>query len=315
MMRDTAIGVRRRRSLCLICLLLGTLSPGCSKQTPTDRINLSELEPLPDESPDAVVAVRLAVANMVSPQGTAESYGALVEYLSQKLGRPVELIHGRSYAETNDLVRRGEVDVAFVCTMAYVIGHDEFGIEPLVAPRVGGKVDYHSVLIVPRDSPAESMADLEGATFAFTDPMSNTGRFYPHYLVQQLGGVPETFFSSTFYTYSHDDAIRSVSQGLADGAAVDNLVLGFALFRDPELDERIRVIHRSPPFGTPPVVVSPRIRPQLRVQLEDVFLNMVEDPAGSEALAGLDIDEFVVVEDDAYQSVRELLRTVQREIE
>jgi phosphonate transport system substrate-binding protein len=278
---------------------------GCSGETPTPPGSVCGGFPHTDAS----------VTRQAALEGTVESYGALIEYLTQKLGRPIELIHGRSYAETNDLVRSGEVDVAFVCTMAYVIGHDEFGIEPLVAPRVGGKTEYHSVLIVPTDSPARSMADLQGDVFAFTDPMSNTGRFYPNYLVQQLGSVPEAFFSSTFYTYSHDDAIRSVSQGLADGSAVDNLVLDFALSRDPELHEHIRVIHRSPPFGIPPVVVSPEIRPRLRDRLKEVMLNMAEDPAGSEALAGLGIDGFVVVEDDAYQAVRELLRTVQRETE
>lgn len=100
----------------------------------------------------------------------------------------------------------------------------------------GGTVDY-SVLIVPADSPARTMADLRGKVFAFTDPMSNTGRTYPTYLVRQLGQTPETFFARTFFTYSHDDAIHAVADGLADGAAVDSLVYDFAVARDPALGE------------------------------------------------------------------------------
>ncbi|GAB4444909.1 MAG: hypothetical protein Kow00120_14770 [Anaerolineae bacterium] len=49
--------------------------------------------------------------------------------------------------------------------------------------------------------------------------------------MQQLGRAPEAFFARTFFAYSHDDAIRAVAAGLADGAAVDSVVYDFALAR------------------------------------------------------------------------------------
>ncbi|GAB4473206.1 MAG: phosphate/phosphite/phosphonate ABC transporter substrate-binding protein [Anaerolineae bacterium] len=236
-----------------------------------------------------------------------ESYSGLLDYLGQELNRPVELIQRRTYAEVNNLLRTGEIDLAIVCTSAYIAGHDEFGMELLVAPRVGGETVYYSMLIVPAASDARSMADLRGRVFAFTDPMSNTGRMYPTSLVLDLGSTPEQFFSRIFYTYSHDDAIRAVAEGVADGAAVDSLILEFALARDPELAGQIRIIHQSPAFGIPPVVVGPDIRPQLRAELESILLNMDDDPAGREALNQLGYDDFVHVEDAIYDSARDLV--------
>ncbi len=61
----------------------------------------------------------------------------------------MELVLRRTYAEINDLVESGYVDVAFVCTSAYVAGHDKFGMELLVAPQVNGETTYYSLLIVP----------------------------------------------------------------------------------------------------------------------------------------------------------------------
>jgi phosphonate transport system substrate-binding protein len=75
---------------------------------------------------------------------------------------------------------------------------------------------------------------------------------YPTYVVQQLGSSPEDFFARTFFTYSHDEAIRAVASGVADGAAVDSLVYEYAVARDPSLAEKVRVIHRSPDFGIRP---------------------------------------------------------------
>jgi phosphonate transport system substrate-binding protein len=165
-------------------------------------------------------------------------------------------------------------------------------------------------LIVPADSPAQSMADLRGRVFAFTDPMSNSGRNYPTYLVQQFDSTPEAFFSRTFFTYSHDDAIRAVADGLADGAAVDSLVYDFAVAREPALGEKTRVIHRSKPFGIPPVVVSPALRPQLKAELQALLLSAADASEGLSALQAIGVDRFVEITDDAYDSARALQAAV-----
>lgn len=273
-------------------------------------VNLSALTPLPGPAAQATVPLRVAVAPVVSPKGTVESYQPLLNYVGEQLGRPIELVQRRTYAEINDLVESGFVEVAFVGTSAYLEGSAAFGMELLVAPQVAGETVYYSLLIVPADSPAESMADLRGLRFAFTDPMSNTGRNYPTYLVRQLGSTPEAFFERTSFTYSHDDAIRAVADGLADGAAVDSLVYDFALARDPSLAARTRIIHRSPPYGIPPVVVSPAIRPQLKADLQAVLLGMADSQAGQAALQSIGVDRFIMIEDSAYDSARELRQLI-----
>jgi phosphonate transport system substrate-binding protein len=293
--------------LVILLLLTGCGSP---QESTAPVINLSDLQPLPASSPGEVVPLRVAVAAVISPKGTAESYQPLLDYLSGKLGRPVELVQRRTYAEVNDLIESGFVDVAFVCTSAYVDGRERFGMELLVAPQVNGEAVYYSLLIVPKDSAAQGMADLRGKVFAFTDPMSNTGRLYPTYLVQQLGSAPDQFFARTFFTYSHDDAIRAVADGLADGAAVASLVYDFSVARDPSLAERIRIIHRSPPFGIPPVVVGPGIRPQLKAELQSVLLNMDDAAEGRKGLEAIGAERFVLIDDSAYASVRDLVAAV-----
>ena len=293
---------------CLLILLIGLM--GCTAQPATAVISLSNLEPLPVDIPTEVVPLRVAIAAVISPQGNVDSYGPLLNYLSAKLERPVKLVQRRTYAEINDLIKAGDVDMAFVCTSAYVAGAREFGMQLLAAPQVDGETVYYSVLIVPADSPAKSIEDLRGGIFAFTDPMSNTGRNYPMHLIQKLGETPDRFFARTFYTYSHDDAIRAVANHVADGAAVDSLVYQFVLAHDPELGQRTRIIHQSQPFGIPPVVVGPHVRPQLAAQLQATLIHMADDPDGQAALAAAGFDRFVPITDAIYDSVRELEQAV-----
>ena len=298
-----------RFSSLLCCLLLLPLLAACAAPTAAGGIptvRLSDLQPLPPTPPADVIPLRVAVAAVISPRGNVESYTPLLNYLANKLGRPVEMVQRRTYQEVNDLLADGQVDMAFVCTSAYVAGQRDFGMQLLAAPQVAGATVYYSYLIVPADSPARSMADLRGKVFAFTDPMSLSGRVYPTSLVHDLGAEPETFFGRVFFTYSHDNAIRAVADGLADGASVDSLVYDFAAARDPALASKVRVIHRSPPFGIPPVVVGPDIRPQLRAQLYDLLIGLRDDPAGPAILAALGFDRFVPIRDDAYETARQL---------
>lgn len=295
-----------------LLLALALLAGACAT-TPASSVpfvDLSNRLPLPAEGNGEVKPLKVAVAAILSPEANVESYGALADYLGSELGRPVEIAQRRTYQEVNDLLEDGQADLGFVCTSAYVAGHDDFGLRLLVAPQIDGETVYHSTLIVPADSPAESMADLRGGVFAFTDPISTTGRVYPTYLVEQLGEDAETFFGATFFTYSHDRAIAAVSGHLADGAGVDSLVLDYALARDSVLSSRIKVIDRSPPFAIPPVVVSPSITPAYEAELRSILLSLADDPQAADVLRTLGIDGFVAVDDAAYDGVRTVMAEV-----
>ncbi len=297
----------------ILCVMLAGATGGCIAAPDLaggSRIDFSVVEPLPPPAVADVIPLRVAVAAVISPQGTAESYLDLLNYLEVRLNRPVELVQRASYEEINDLIELGEVDIAFVCTGAYLLGVRDFEMRILAVPEINGGNTYQSWVIVPAASAAERFEDLRGATFAFTDPLSNTGRLYPLYLLQQRGETPESYFARTFFTFSHDAAIQAVASGLADGAAVDNLIFEYLLAREPELAQKVRIIHRSTDFGIPPVVVNPNIRPQLYSELQGLLLAMDESPEGRRVLETLGIDRFVVADDSLYESAREIEQRV-----
>ena len=260
-----------QRLIIIITVLVMTSCGSANAALPQRVIRLSDLRPLQTTPVTSTVSLRVAVAAVISPRGTTESYQPLLDYLAAKLDRPIELVQRRTYAEVNQLIQNGQVDLAFVCTSAYVEGHDQFGMQLLAAPQVSGQTTYHSVLIVPADSSVNNLSDLRGKVFAFTDPMSLSGRMYPTWLIREFGTTPDQFFARTFFTYSHDDAIHAVADHLADGAMVDSLVYDFAVARNPELGRQTRLVLRSPPFGIPPIVVGPNVRPQVIATLKRCY--------------------------------------------
>lgn len=254
--------------------------------------------------------LRTAVGAMISPKETHETYLQLLAYVGKRLGMDQEFVQRKTYAEVNDLLGRGELDLAFICSGPYALGRESHGFELLVAPEVQGAPVYYSYLIVHRDSPYQSLEDLRGASFAFTDPHSNTGRLVPEYWLALMGQRPETFFRETIFTYSHDNSIQAVAQGLVDGAAVDSLIWDYYALKNPAHTSRTRVIRRSDPYGIPPIVVGKALSRELVEKIRTVLLNMHNDPEGATILGELMIDRFVPADPNWYASIEDLQRKV-----
>ncbi len=254
--------------------------------------------------------MKIAVSAIISPKKTFIYYKEMLDYIAKELDIDIELVQRNTYAEVNDLVKDNEITAAFVCSGAYIDGHKEFGMELLLAPKAYGNPFYYSYIIVPADSDSKELEDLRGKRFAFTDPMSNSGKLAPTYLLAGRGEVPNSFFSNIIFTYSHDKSIAAVAHNLVDGAAVDSLIWDYASATDPEFTSKTRIIHKSPPYGIPPVVVPKGLDPEIKDRLRGVLINMHKNDKGKRILDKIKIDRFIEIEDNAYDSIREMRRFI-----
>lgn len=308
-LRRVGVSCLVRRLLAAVVLALALLVlAACSQAEPYPKVMLSTEKPTTsalDAAPQKV-PLGVAVAPVISPRESFKLYAPLLDYIARRIDRPVQAIQRRTYGEINELVRYGQADVAFVCDYAFVEGERTFGMQSLVAPVVQGKNTYQSYIIVPRGSVARSLFDLRGSAFAFSDPLSSSGWLYPTHLLREAGERPDSFFKRHVFTFSHDKTVQAVADRLVDGGAVDSLVYEYLLANDPRYGQDTTVIQQSEPWGTPPVVVHPRIDPELRAQLRQVFLTMHEDPQARSILAPLMIDRFALPDDAAYDPVRRM---------
>ncbi len=252
--------------------------------------------------------LRVAVGAMNSPEATREQYGELLQIVADQIDRRAVLAQRKTYAEINNMLEHQEVDLAFVCTAPYVLGQEKFGLEILAVPVTQGQKVYRSYILAHRDSAIQSLDDLRGEVFAFTDPQSNTGCLVPRFLLLQKGEKPQSFFGDTYYTHGHDNSIHAVAEGMAGGAAVDSLVWDYLNGSNPVWTSKTKIIERSPLYGIPPIVVHPALDPKVKNQLRRIFLTLHEDERAREVLRTLRIDRFEEADDSAYDSVREMYR-------
>lgn len=225
------------------------------------------------------------------------------QYLSVKLERPVEFVRRRSYREVMDLLESGELEFAWICGYPFVQKRDPEFLELLAVPAYKGEPLYHSFIIVHRDSPYQTLDDLKGKVFAFSDPASNSGFLYPQSVLAARLETPESFFRQTFFTFSHAETIEAVAEQVADGGAVDSYIWEYMKAFRPEVAEQTRVIKRSPKFGFPPLVSRLGTEQAVVDRMRAVLIGMESDPQGQAFLEGLRIDGFEIHPPSLFDSI------------
>jgi len=301
--------LRNLRILFLISLLglltAGLTNCGQKEEAKEVKLNNKEISKKEEISPEKN-PLRIALGAMLTPKEGFIYYKQLLDYIEEKSGRPVKFVDKTNYTEINALLKSRNIDLAFVCSGPYVKGHDEFGLELLVAPQAYGAKVYYSYIIAHIDSPVKKFDDLRGKIFCFTDPVSNSGALVPKYMLAKMNETPDSFFKKFTYTYTHDKSIQAVAQKVCDGAAVDSLIWEYTNKTNPKFTSKTKIVLKSPPYGIPPVVIHPGIDPELKKKLREILLKMHKDKRGKEILKGMMVDKFVLPDDSEYNSIREM---------
>lgn len=302
--------MKRRDTLLLrgfVGLVMFFFISGCSQNVdPLKEIDFEDTVEIKKPDISKRPEITICVGSMITPVEGYAFYKKILNYIGKKLDMKVNFCEKKTYAEVNALLKNGDIDVAFVCGGPYVKGHDEFGLELLVAPMVNGELVYYSYIIVSKNSNINQFEQLKGKVFAFTDPLSNTGKLVPTYMLKKLNETPQSFFSEYLFTYSHDNSIKAVAQGVVAGAAVDSLVWEYMKKKGCKYTKETKIIKVSDPYGIPPVVIRPGIDDDLRKKIKKTLLNMSNDKEGKQILEEMFIDRFVEVDDSNYNTIRKV---------
>ncbi len=253
---------------------------------------------------------RFAIASIISAEETWVTYKKLIDYVALHIGDEASMILRPSYSDVRILLEEKEVDIALVCTGTYIICSRAATIELIAVPEFKNDLKYRCLFVVNKYSTINDIADLQGRSFAFTDPESNTGCIVPSWVVSKQGKEPKEYFSKIIYTGSHDRSLYAVAKGLVDGAGVDSLVFYSFIETHPEMKEFLRVIWKSEPFGAPPIVVPTGLGESMKEQFREIFLSMSQDVQGRKILDGIGIERFRTPQPGEYNSAYEIWDTI-----
>jgi phosphonate transport system substrate-binding protein len=241
-------------------------------------------------------------------------YEAVTEALGDGLGTSAVLIVETDYENCRNDVN----DICFVCSLPYV-HFERLGIAPAVpvaAPvlqgdRYGGRPIYFSDVIVHSDSALASFADLRGRSWAYNEPLSQSGYGITRHHLVTLGET-NGYFGQVVEAGFHEVAIQLVADGSVDAAAIDSQVLAIAVREDRQLAESIRVVASLGPSTIQPVAVSKRFDEPFRERVREVLLGLHVVESFRPILDHGLIDRFAAVGPDDYDDIRSMLDACER---
>jgi phosphonate transport system substrate-binding protein len=215
------------------------------------------------------------------------------DYLQERLGREVEVVHRGSHNDIFELLAKGELEFAWICPAIYRRHQTEV---ILVAMPLFNDTPYYQMLLLgPADDSGgiDSIEALRGKVVAFAEPDTNFGSNLVERALQGRGIDPDSFFRRTFYTGDHDKVLLAVANGLAHAGAVTNQTWETLRREAPTTAARLRVIWRSGQRPLPPIVTGPGTSPKLAASLAEQLQGMQATPMGRRILARLHFDRFV----------------------
>lgn len=266
-------------------------------------IHLSESEPIPvyqwttKDDP-----IKIAMISILNSQETYRYQQQMAEVIGRKMGRPVLLLHRRSYAELSQLLSKGGADIALLSTGAYSIYGQREGYALLAMQQRHGVPYYLSYVVVSRQSTIESLWELQGKSFAYTDPLSYSGYLAVNRQLTEAGLKPNEFFGYSYFTYSNDKSLRAVAGQFVDGASIDSLAYEYLQKNHPGLIDQVRIVAVLPPVGTEPFVARQQF--PYKTEIQNILLHLHEDLLLAEALNKLMIDRFILPRPELYPMIQ-----------
>ena len=290
----------------LICFLAFLVFCSCNRpRHETVMVDFGkENEGTESQINDSIPVLRVAIATVISPRESFNYYKELFDYISTHMNLPVEFKQRLTYTEVNELMRQNQIDIAFVCAGAYVVG-EEF-MELLVVPVHDGLPYYQGFIITQQNSGIDRFEDFQGKTFTYSDPLCFTGKLYIDSKLAEMGLTSDEFFSRVMFSTSHDISIQMVSRNLIDGASVNGLIYDYLAHFKADAVRNVKIIEKSAYFGIPPIVNSKQLPEKLKNEIQELFLGLHLNEEGRNIMQNLRIDKFILAGDTLYDGIREV---------
>lgn len=200
-----------------------------------------------------------------NPEQMLQERKTLSEFLTKKLGKPVEVIVPLSSSVIIEGFANGTVDLGYLSATDMVIAQKQNAAQILLAGEIDGRNSYQSYWLALKEKPYNKVEDLKGKPVAFASKTSTSGYLIPVYDLKRKGLLtkpdPEEFFGkgNAFYGTGYVSAVERVLNGQAEAAAVSYYVLDKDKHLTVDQREKLKKVAEQGPVPTHVIAVRSSI--------------------------------------------------------
>jgi phosphonate transport system substrate-binding protein len=237
----------------------------------------------------------------------------IADYVAKEVGVPITAQVPTSYAAVTEAMTSGNVDIAWVGPLDYVIAHEKNGAEPVTKSVRKGVAGYKAFIIARKGSGISGIKDLKGKSFAFGDPVSASSNLYPKYFMKQNGIDPEKDLAKAVNISNQTAIATSVCNGVVDAGAIydDARTNVGADTACPGIMDKTQIIFETPLIPGDPQMVRHQMNAEQKKKVVDAMVKLGTDPTMAQYLKALfTIEKTVPATDADYNEIRTIVKAV-----
>lgn len=241
-------------------------------------------------------------------------FDGLSDYLSEKLGVPVEYKPSIDYAAVVTAFANADLHMAWFGALTGAQARAQTPGAMAIAQRPIDS-EFVSVYIVQSDLPAQGMEDLDGLTFTFGSINSTSGHLMPRHYLLEAGVDPETDFNGLpNFSGSHDTTWKLVESGSFQAGALSNTVWDKAVSEGRVDTTKARQVDVTPPYFN----YNWSVRGDLdetfgegfTERLQEALLTMHLDETQADLLDAFRTDSFVASRNENYAAIESVAKSL-----
>ena len=237
---------------------------------------------------------------------TSQYWNPILSYVSAKSGVPLELKLAKTAKEGNAQAEKGAYDFLYT-NHFFTPDRDKLGYKVIARPAGPG---IKSQIVVPEDSPARTLSDLEGKDVAFVSYDGFTGYWLP------LDALLAAKVKVNVVITGNQEASSAQLQFKKVAAAGVNSSIMLRYGRRESFE--YRALWTSELFQDLCIMANPRVSAQKVAAVSKAFVGMLSDPQGKKILeSGAELLKiqgdlgFVAAENRDYDNYRAFYRQTQ----
>lgn len=246
---------------------------------------------LPAATPQPLV---LGVLPFQSPVALFRQFAPLRDYLTTQLGRPVELETASNYAAFVERTGQRRYDLVFTAPHFTLLALDS-GHYTLSATLTN---PLRGVIVVPTDSPLQSLRELAGCSIATPPARAIISRVTRRYLA--AAGLAGSDMPRYQVFNSHAASLLAAAAGQTEAAIASANVYR----RRPA---NLRLLASTPPLPSMGFLSAADLPQSLQRRVKQVLISMADSKPGREVLQHIGYPGFRQIRAIEYEALREYL--------
>ncbi len=246
------------------------------------------------------------VLNQRSVALTAQYWNPIFTYVGRKGGVPLELRMAKTAQEGNAIAERGDYDFQYT-NHFFTPERDRLGWKVIARPAGPG---IKSQVVVPEDSPIQTLHDLHGKDVAFVSPDGFTGYWLPYDALLRANVKINVVF-----TGNQEASFAQLKVYKVAAAGVNSSVMARYGRRE---SFAYRALWTSEIYQDLCIMAGPKVPREKVAAVRAALIGMVHDPEGRKVLeAGAELLKstgelgFVAAEDRDYDNYRNFYKSTQ----